>query len=165
MNKKVFIPLLIAALAIIGVMVYFLIRPRPQENIDKFNYQGATQKTLQSDNKVKITTAQGDIIVNNIFTNPLKTDSNGEQYIELANASGYSVRYVQDGDYFEIILTNKDNQNRTEAESKLTDTLGVSAEDLCKLHSFEYLQTEPTGIDEKAFDFGLSICPNSYPLQ
>lgn len=147
---------------VIGIVLY---TNSQNKNINKANYVGAYEKVKSGGGKVTIKTPDGDVLINNIFEGKTSTDSDGQDVLVLSNETNYKSHYAFDGDYFQIDLYSSELSNRQKAESSFIKSLDIEENDACKLRVFEYRITDNKGEDLRAFDYGLSFCPNAFKLQ
>ncbi|HAG27171.1 TPA: hypothetical protein DCG61_00090 [Patescibacteria group bacterium] len=159
-KKYILIGAIILSLSVVLILVYLFFRSTSTVgSLQVANFEGADVKE-QSDSGIVWNTSSGPVRINNIFENIIRQD---EEVMVLRSATEFSISYVIQGDFIEVILLSQPySGSRAKAEQVLGNLLGAGSE-ICKLPIEVYTQTEiadefrPGG----EINYGLSTCPGA----
>ena len=158
--KKIYYILVPLIIVLVSSAIYFVLSKK--ENIQSPPPQTTFTEPTGSDEKMTLSTVNGDIKINNLYKNPVATlYHNGVLFQQTPD---FEMSFYPDDQGFIISLLNPDLQKaRNEAEKAFLETLGISKEQACLLKISLGVTAD---ISEKAAgqNYGLSFCPNGRPL-
>lgn len=165
--KKIFIFIIILLIIILASAAYLYFLQKKQTTVNQSNpavpnSPEAPQPNTTAD-KITISTSQGDVTINNIEKNPVKSIAYDGSVL-FRETSDYDMYFYPPDNGFVITLMNSDlEKTRSEAENDFLGALGVSKDQACEL---KVTLNVPFDISQKAAgkNYGLSFCPNGKPF-
>ncbi len=116
----------------------------------------------KSEDKMTLTTSQGDIETNNLYKNPVANLSNNG--VAFKESLDYQMNFYPQDEGFIISILNPDIQKaRNVAEADFLAALGITKDQACQL---KVTLGVPYSVNPQASgrNYGLSFCPNGIPF-
>src|SRR4030042_6692712 len=126
--KKIYYILVPLIIILVSSAIYFVLSKK--ENIQNPPLQTTFTEPTGNDEKMTLSTINGDIKVNNLYKNPAATlYHNG---VLFQQAPDFEMSFYPDDQGFIISLLNPELQtHRNEAEKVFLETLGINKEQAC----------------------------------
>lgn len=173
--KKILIILGLLVLLALGVTTYVLLTKKT-ENLD-IGVQGTlplsqtgTQTIADQEVKMNLKMTNGSqVAVRNFLASAgTRKDPENAGYYTLGDqqsqSTTYLITYIDETNYFNIVLVKEPlGHARTQAETYLTNTLGISKEEMCLL---DYTISVPNAVNSNfsGVNLGFSFCPSAVKL-
>lgn len=174
--KRSLIIAIILLLALVAIGIFFFVRSNTNTSSNGGSYgllPGSNTSLPSSDGstpRISIKGADGkEILVKNFLVLPeVKEDSDNTGYYNLGyqpnEAAPYRISYISETTFFNIALLQEPiGQTRLQAETFLSNILGLSKEEMCGLN---YSISVPNSVSSNysGMNLGFSFCPGAVKL-